>query len=154
MSRMISRLLLVSMLLVFLSACGTSVQSDRPATHPVSGTVTMNGQPVARANLSFQLADGSGSAAGVTDNQGRYELTTFTAGDGAVPGEYLVAITQFEEPPPGAGVPDDHPDYNPNLPEFVPKNLLPERYATAKSSGLKATVVEGPNTGVDFELTD
>ncbi len=114
----------------------------------------MNGQPVARANLSFQLADGSGSAAGVTDNQGRYELTTFTAGDRAVPGEYLVAITQFEEPPPGAGVPDDHPDYNPNLPEFVPKNLLPERYATAKSSGLKATVVEGPNTGVDFELTD
>ena len=154
MSRMISRLLLVSMLLVFLSACGPSVQSDRPATHPVSGTVTMNGQAVPKATLSFQLADGSGSAAGVTASQGRYELTTFTPGDGAVPGEYLVAITQFEEPPPGAGVADDHPDCNPNLPEFVPTNLLPERYATAGASELKATVVEGPNTGVDFELTD
>ncbi len=154
MSRMISRLLLVLMLSVLVPACGTPAGSDRPATYPVSGTVTMNGQPVARATLSFQLVDGSGSAAGVTDNEGRYKLTTFAAGDGALPGQYVVAITQFEEPPPGAGVPDDHPDYNPNLPEFIPQNLLPKRYASTATSGLKATVVEGKNTSVDFELTD
>jgi hypothetical protein len=114
----------------------------------------MNGTPVADANLSFQLADGSGSAAGVTDSQGRYELTTFAPGDGALPGQYVVAITQFEKPPKGVGVPDDHPDYDPNAPPFVPKNLLPERYAAAHSSGLTATITEGPNEGVNFELSN
>lgn len=154
MSRMVSRLAVVSLALFLMSGCGTPGAGDRETTHPVSGTVTMNGQPVPRANLSFQLADGSGSAAAVTDAQGRYELTTFTAGDGAVAGDYLVAITQFEEAPPGAGVSDDHPDYNPNLPAFVPQNLLPERYASVGTSELKATVVPGENSGVNFELTD
>lgn len=113
----------------------------------------MNGQPVADANVNFQLADGSRSASGVTNSQGRFELTTFAAGDGALPGEYLVAVTQFEKPPKGAGVPDDHPDYNPTLGNFVPRNLLPEKYANPQTSELTATVSESGAT-VSFELTD
>jgi hypothetical protein len=156
MSRMNSRSVLALALLtlsICAAGCGSSAQSDRPATYPVSGTVTMNGQPVADANVNFQLADGSRSASGVTNSQGRFELTTFAAGDGALPGEYLVAITQFEKPPKGAGVPDDHPDYNPTLGDFVPRNLLPEKYANPQTSGLTATVSESGAT-VSFELTD
>ena len=154
MSRMISRVVMVLALGACVSGCEPLADSGRPKTYPVSGTVTMNGSPVANAILSFQLADGSGSAAGVTDSQGRYELTTFAPGDGAVPGQYGVAITQFEKPPASTGVPDDHPDYNPNLPPFVAKNLLPERYAAPDSSGLTATITEGRNEGVNFELTE
>ena len=127
--------------------------ADRPTTFPVSGTVTMNGQPVADANLNFQRTDGTRGAVGVTDAQGRYELTTFTAGDGALPGEYRVAVTQFETPPPGAAVDEDDPNYDPDAPAFVPENLLPEQYANPETSGLTATVTEGSNT-VDFQLTN
>lgn len=111
----------------------------------------MNGQPVDGANVNFQLTDGSRSALGVTDSQGRYELTTFTASDGALPGEYQVAITKFETPPPGSNVPEDHPDYNPNAAEFVARNLLPKNYAAPATSGLTTTVGKTSNQ-FDFQL--
>lgn len=133
--------------------CGTATDSDRPTTYPVSGTVTMNGQPVADANVNFQLADGTRGALGVTDAQGRYELTTFTAGDGALPGEYSVVITKYEKAPPGTEASEDDPDYDPFAPAFEPKNLLPERYANPQTSNLSATIAEEPTT-VDFQLTD
>ena len=154
MYRMITRVPLVAVLLAMpvVLGCG-SAGGDRPTTYPVAGTVTMNGQPVADANLNFQLADGTRGTVGVTDAQGRYELTTFTADDGALPGEYRVAVTQFEKPAPGAAVDEDHPNYDPDAPAFVPQNLLPDRYANPETSGLTATVTEGPNT-VDFQLTD
>jgi hypothetical protein len=149
----ITLLLAVLTLTICAAGCGSKPQSDRPATYPVSGTVTMNGEPVTDANVNFQLTDGSRGASGLTDQQGTFSLTTFVAGDGALPGEYRVAITKFEKPPQGAQVPEDHPDYNPNVPSFVPRNLLPEKYANPQTSELTATVTEGANT-VKFELTD
>ncbi len=155
MHRMISRGVLSAGMLVFVVSlgCGGGADGDRPATYPVSGTVAMNGQPVADANVNFQMVDGTGAAVGVTDAHGRYELTTFTAGDGAMLGEYRVAVTQFDRPPADADVDDDHPDYDPEAPTFVPENLLPERYADPATSGLTASVTEGQNT-VDLDLTD
>ena len=131
--------------------------SDRPATYPVTGTVTYNGSPLADANLNFQLADGSGASVAKTDAQGKYSVQTFVSGDGARPGEYKVAITKFEtiESDPNQ-VPTDSEEYAPpSGDEQAPpaKNLLPPKYADPNNSGLTATVTEGDNT-VDFELAD
>jgi len=156
MSRIDSRvalLLAVLTLTICAAGCGSTPQSDHPTTYSVAGTVTMNGEPVADANVNFQLTDGSRGASGLTDQQGNFSLTTFTAGDGALPGEYRVAITKFEKPPQETQVPEDHPDYNPNVATFVPRNLLPAKYANPQTSELTATVTEGANT-VKFELTD
>lgn len=153
MTRIVSRSLLILASCCLLPGCGPGVPSDRPATYPVSGTVTMDGQPVANATLSFQLSDASRGAAGVTDDQGRYDLTTFEPGDGAVPGEYLVAIMKYDAASQGAAVSEDDPNYDPNVTESVAKNLLPERYASVGTSGLKVTIIEEKNTEVNFELT-
>ncbi len=156
MQRKISHnLLAVALLAIPLCGFGCSGVGDdgRPSRYPVTGTVTMNGEPVANANVNFQLVDGSGSAVGVTDSQGRYELTSFVPGDGAVPGEYQVTVTKFSQLTPSPDVSEDDADYDPDAPAMVPENLLPERYANPATSELTATVTESPNM-IDLELTD
>ncbi len=66
-----------------------------PQTAPVSGTVTYDGQPVAGVKVVFIPKEGgSRNASGVTDAQGRFQLTMFEENDGAVPGEYSVSISE------------------------------------------------------------
>ena len=72
---------------------------------------------------------GSHSAYGRTDAEGRFTLTTFDHSDGAVPGEYKVAITCI--------VVEHEP--NPKDPEHLPPlhhaeySLIPEHYTTEKT---------------------
>lgn len=127
---------------------------DRPKTYPVTGTVTYKGEPVADANLNFQHVDGSAYSLAKTDASGKYELTTFEAGDGAVPGEYKVSISKFEAVA-STGT-ENEDEYTPPEDAGDPapsKSLLPDKYRDPEASGLTATITEGPNS-FDFELTD
>lgn len=135
---------------VFLLMAGCDRRpTGRPATAPVTGVVRFNGEAVAGATVGFQ-ADGNGrSASGITDAQGRYQLSTFARGDGAVPGSYQVIVLKYEVSDNATGGQEEYvPPQGPTPP---PKHLLPEKYATAKTSGLTATVGNGPNT-IDFDL--
>jgi hypothetical protein len=133
--------------------CGPS-GPDRPKTYPVTGVVTYKGEPVAGANLNFQLADGSGYAMAITDASGRYSLQTFEPGDGAVPGEYHVGITKYDQ----SVVVDDMSDDDYRPPEeqqhvVAAGNQLPAKYSVPQTSGLTASVKEQPNT-FNFDLED
>lgn len=157
MNKMASGTLLTEVLLVSLLGLGCSHQdSDRPATYSVTGTVTYKGQPVDGATVAFQSADGSHGSMGVTGSDGKYTLTTFKSGDGAVPGNYSVKVFKYrlegggaagsgEDGPPGAVLRDQ--------PVSAPKSLLPAKYADATKSGLTATVGEDGNQ-FDFTLED
>jgi len=140
--------------------------ADRPKTFPVSGTVTLNGQPVEGAIVTFVPTAGGKGATGRTDASGKYTLTTFASGDGAVPGQYNVKIVKFEttgtEAAAGPGgaemdeeaytaAQDAAQEGGEEEAAGAPKNLLPEKYADPATSGLKATVKEGDNT-IDFAL--
>jgi hypothetical protein len=59
---------------------------------PVSGIVTIDGKPVAAAQVLFTSPSGR-PAAGETDGQGRYVLSTHETGDGAAVGTYGVTVT-------------------------------------------------------------
>lgn len=154
--------------LIALSGCG-GADSNRPQTYPVSGTVTQGGQPVADANVTFHLRDGSRSALGVTDAGGNFKLTTFTAGDGAVAGEYQVTVTKYDRPAivaRGTGPLVDTAEAGEGEPAEKqpqagkasrgetpdPKSTLPAKYADPETSGLTATVsTSGANT-FEFQL--
>ena len=58
----------------------------------VSGTVTLNGQPLVGADVEFQPREGAPSY-GVTDENGRYELMYTRDKKGAIVGEHVVRIT-------------------------------------------------------------
>ena len=150
---------------------GCSRGPSRPKTYPVSGTVTMNGQPVEGATVVFvpkAVATGASSSAGgaqaqgpqvatgETDAQGRYELGTFAKGDGAIPGEYLVKVFKYPKSTVQTGTGGSEEEYQPPEenapPPPAPKNLLPEKYANENTSGLSFTVEPKANT-FDIQLT-
>jgi hypothetical protein len=58
----------------------------------VSGTVTLDGKPIADVLVTFNSTTGGRPASARTDSAGKYELTTFNTGDGALPGEYKVTF--------------------------------------------------------------
>lgn len=158
-SRPSTRVLLLAAVLVI--GCGKSGDPSRPKTVPVSGTVTLKGQPVAGAQLVFQPDGSNPGATGATDADGKYTLMTFQSGDGAVPGQYKVSITKNESVASGSGPSIDPKtggmtsDYVPPTPGAKPaeaKNLLPPKYAQASTSGLTATVKESGGNQIDFPL--
>ncbi len=69
---------------------------DRPELMPVEGLVTLDGQPLAGATVVFRPKSGKASR-GVTDDQGRYELTYLRDIMGAKLGKHTVTITTASE---------------------------------------------------------
>lgn len=137
----------VALMVVATLGCSQRSRANRPKTHAVKGTVTLAGAPVADATVTF-LPDGGGrGAVGSTGADGRYLLTTFQRNDGAVAGTYKVTVVKMTP-----GGPEPGPNYRGPRPE-EPKHLLPARYASAKSSGLTATVAEGAPAMCDFVLS-
>ncbi len=84
-------LLLPAVVLVAAGGCG------KYTTHPVTGVVQLDdGTPVPRAVVTFEAVDGSLSAHGVTNAEGRFRLSTVGREDGAVAGRYLASIRPLD----------------------------------------------------------
>jgi hypothetical protein len=143
--------LVVALVLV---GCSKSTDPNRPKTVPVTGTVTYKGQPVegALVTLSTTAAGGRG-ASGKTDAAGNITLTTFEAGDGALPGLYDVAIAKTTiEGAPTEAESQAYVAKGQQPPLGTVKEHLPAKYKDEKTSGLRADVKEG--VVLKFELTD
>jgi hypothetical protein len=158
MNKMAWERLLAAVLLASLLAFGCGgPNADRPATYPVTGTVTLNGEAVEGATVAFQPAAGGQGAVGTTDASGNYSLTTFSSGDGALPGEYQVKIFKYKGEESGAVADQESDDYVPPMlageqDTGGPENLLPDVYANPATSELKATVTEDGDNTFDFPL--
>ena len=119
----IRRVLFVAMLAAFglsLSGCGPKY----PETFPVAGTVTLDGKPVAGAAVVFTPEEGQ-QATGTTDDSGRFELSTFQLGDGALPGTHRVTVAKTTTDP------DD---------EVKLIFIIPQKYGNLQTSDLTCDV--------------
>lgn len=152
---LVSHLLVVASATALLVVPACSSGPKRPPTIKVSGKVTMNGTPVPGATVSFQpTAPGGRAAVGITDDAGQYTLTTFSAGDGAIAGDYAVAIDKKEKVAATSSANANSDDYVPpeGLKEPPPaKSLIPPRFSDTRESGLRAKVGGGSGS-FDFEL--
>ena len=153
---------------LLVTGCGPS----GPATYPVTGTITMDGKPIADATIAFVPmggeSDGRKTASGRTDAQGMYALTTFAKDDGALAGEYGIKVEKYEGGNEGDQVASDPNDASQNLDNYEnaykpdvgdprgsaprPKNVLPKKYSDVVTSGLTYKVTEEGGT-FDIELT-
>jgi hypothetical protein len=110
-------------------------------TAGVSGVVTLDGQPLEGATVSFTPASGDGGGIGgsygKTDAQGRYTLKTVN-GDraGAAIGKHKVTISQAKA--------------DPTNPEGIAKDIVPAKYNT--KSDLTFDVPSGGTDNADFAL--
>jgi hypothetical protein len=126
-------------------AGGCSHRPDLPPLAPVSGTVTLDGQPLAGARLEFipELSKGTKGppSLGTSDQTGHYELTTLRQ-KGAAVGFHKVKI--IAEGPAGGAA------------DARPKSLIPPRYNDPSSSGFSCevkTVNKGETNEVNLPLT-
>ncbi len=141
-------------LLAFISLSGCTGES-KPRTFPVSGNITQANKPVANAVVIFvSLEENGQSAFATSDSTGKYELMTFSQKDGALSGKYMVKVAKYDKPLPENTIevrnmtPEEEmkaykPDEKITPP---PNNLLPAKYASELTSGLKHTVGTGPST--------
>jgi hypothetical protein len=118
------------------------VKYDARPIYPVRGVVHLDGSPVAGAFVTFTRTEAKTKrvvrADALTESDGSFQLSTRRANDGAPAGTYQVTVVQ-------------------RRPQWAPEgrpgpNLLPGRYAEAKTSGLTAEVKEGMGE-VRLELT-
>jgi len=128
--------------IILLVGCGSV--ADRLPTAAVSGTVTLDGDPLENGNVTFVPQDGSGRpATGMIQSDGSFVLGTYDDDDGAVLGQHRVAVV-CQEP---RGLP-------PN--DGGTRSLIPLPYTNPGTSGLVFVVtVEGNNVfNIDVTSTE
>jgi hypothetical protein len=139
--------------LVLASIAGCGAGGDHPTVYPVTGTVIYKGQPVADAVVAFQGENATKLATGKTDAQGRFQLTTYEPGDGAVPGKHHASVSKVTATPAASTTSasmEDAAAAAKTQTQAVAKSELPEQYADPARSQLEFTVTEsGPN---DFQI--
>lgn len=106
----------------------------------VSGKVTLDGQPLANANVVFKSAD-KRTASGVTDGTGTYKLMYDSETTGVTPGPKTVRITVADVGVEGGGAAEGAPPAG--------EERIPAKYN--RQSELKADVTAANRT-FDFEL--
>jgi len=104
-----------------------------PKTYAVSGQVTVGGKPLTTGAIQL-VPDGSRPAVGEIGADGRFQLSTFTEGDGVPKGTYKVVVTATEKV--GNEI----------------RSLAPDRYFSAQSSD-KTVTIDGPNNALQIDLT-
>ena len=117
---------------------------------PVSGKVTLNGDPLAHATVSFipvgkpgSIEAGEGST-GKTNEQGQFKLTSSTGKWGALIGKHRVSISALDQK---VGEHDTRPPRG----GWPKADKVPIRYNS--KSALTFDVPPGGTDKADFELT-
>ncbi len=109
---------------VMCPGCGSS----GPPLAPVTGTVLLDGNPVAGLLVEFQPIQNGRPSMAYTDQQGRFKLQFTKSRWGAMPGEHRVMVSYERDP--DAETPQ-------------PKVKIPKRYNEATE--LRHEVVKGKN---------
>jgi hypothetical protein len=118
----------------------------------VSGTVTLDGEPVAGISVAFVPKGSDGREAyGLTDARGLFTLTISGTepGSGAIPGEYHVTFSKMSDPLAGInteGLDDEaiEREMAKRFPKGLPsaENLLPAKYADRNATDIAPVKVE------------
>jgi hypothetical protein len=153
--------LLAALCLAGLTGCG-----EGTGTVPVTGTVTLDGQPLSGAAVVFAPPrDSPGTPArGTTDASGNFALTTFAPKDGAIPATYDVGVSKTEGVEDAPVLPEDEAERDAmltgagmtaeemmSMERRKPKSLIPDKYANPKRSGISIEVTKGMDP-VSIEL--
>jgi hypothetical protein len=121
----VSRALFLFLAVGFVAGCGTS----EPETVPVTGVVTLDGQPVdgAAVVLMSQVAGSGNAARAVTNADGTFTLATFKDDDGVRPGQYKAIVKKAD--------------------------LLPSAYGSLESTPFDVEVKPGMDLPLKLDLT-
>lgn len=137
----------IAVFAVLAVVAGGCSSSEGPELAEVTGQITLDGQPVTNGIVRFLPDRDAGTSGPIAsarlDENGKYTLLSPGNRPGAIVGSHLVTVICDVLPvrEVSEGV----------FEETGEACLVPGRYASETTSGLRATVDEGPNS-IDFEL--
>lgn len=124
---------------LILLAAGFGCDQTHPGLIPATGTVTLDGRPLASGTVTLYRGNAAGGTGQVADGTCRIHQSTSIRG--IAPGHYQVAV-QCWEIPPHAVQPDGTIGGS-------GRSFIPDRYTSARTSGLSVDI--SPES-TDFEL--
>ncbi len=131
-------------------SCGCS--GDGTKLGAVSGIVTLDGQPLENASVSFHPSKGRGSF-GTTDAEGRYVLEYHKGRKGATAGHHKVTITTKVWTQPSRSVDYEVSARDKKKEAGKPRSeLLPAKYRVREQTVLSADVVLSGANEHNFDL--
>ncbi len=163
--------------LVFVTF-GCSRSDGKPVIVPAKGIVMREGKPLPDAVVQFKAEKSSVISMGKTDSGGRFVLTTYISGDGAVVGENAIAVIKAGPPLTDreideqashlTGITDPAEQVRAaqqiktdrmrraaaNTKTSKKRMLIPSKYADLASSGLKQVVEKGKANDFQIILPD
>jgi hypothetical protein len=128
---------LIAATIASTALCGCSKGPVRVEVQPVEGQVLFNGKPLEGAQVVFYRQGEAGAEVRAprarTGPDGRFRLGTYDQTDGAPEGQYVVTVVHFPMVKMGG---DTAPG----------PNVLPQKYASPKTSDLRLLVAKGAST--------
>ncbi len=145
----------LTLLLAVLSLSFTGCGYRRPAQVKTTGTVTLDGEPVANAALMF-IPDSGRPASGNTNTNGEFQVSSFGGNDGLPAGNYRVTATklvlkdkfqqlydrQVERAAAEAEPGEEPEEVDIEFGENAYKNDLPENYAELDTTDITVTITK------------
>lgn len=107
---------------------------SRPEYVPVSGKVTIDGEPLTNGIVRFYPTEGR-MAGGSLGPNGEFVLSTYKSGDGAKPGVYRVSVIASER-----------------VSETKVRWHAPKKYSRPSSSGISEQI-EGPRDDIAIDIS-
>jgi hypothetical protein len=128
--------------LILSVGCGR-VDQDRVPVVPVDGTVSFHGKPLPGAMIVLHPTDGGSTLSPApraqVEKDGSFRFTTYEAGDGAPPGEYIATIAWYKLVNQAGDV-------------KAGPNVLPPKYGYPQSSPWQIRVADGPTRLAPVQL--
>lgn len=121
-------------LLACVALACVGCDNQHPNIVPVSGTVTIDGEPLSVGQVRVLAAEHR-PAIGKINEDGTFTLSCFELGDGAPAGTHLATVTAAEQ-----------------LSETSSRWYAPKKYSSNATSELWVTI-EGPTDDLTIELT-
>lgn len=143
--------LLLAVLALIFTGCGYR----RPAQVKTTGTVSLDGEPVAQASLMF-IPDSGRPASGNTNINGAFEISSYGGNDGLPAGNYRVTVTKLvlknkfqeqleklEKHAEDAAEPGDEPEgVDIEFGDNAYANELPEKYGELDTTDINVTITK------------
>ena len=134
--RLLSTIAILGTIAATVSGCGGGPTYNSPV--PVSGKVSLKGQPLSGGTIHFVPADPKTALPGSAQIQSdsSFKVTTTKPDDGLIPGKYSVF---FDPPLPSDGTKKDAP------------TSIPEKYLAPGTSEL-TQIIDKPTSTIQFIL--
>ncbi len=142
-TRCVGTLLTCCVVAISLAGCNTENGDKKESTVTAAGILTYKGQPLEYHQIYLQ-SEGKRAATALTGSDGRFQLGTNQAGDGAPAGRQQVAVV-YAGPPVLEG--DAAEVKTP-----PPKVKIPPKYQRAETSGLTLEIPPGGSSDLKIEL--